>query len=50
MVKSTDAYLVEEFGVSRCALYKTLNTIFMPLKFRSLKHLWGLIHNGDINN
>ena len=49
MVKSIYADIVEEFDVSCCTLYTTLNAYFLPLKYRYLKHLWGLIHNGYIN-
>ena len=39
MVKSTYADIVEEFGVSHCTLYITLNAFFLPLKCRYLKNL-----------
>ena len=48
MIKSIHADLVEEFDVSSCTIYINPNTLFIPLKYGSMKHLWGLIQNVDI--
>ena len=49
MFNSTYAYLLDEFGVPKNTLRKTLNILFPPLKCTNMKYLWGLIAIRDVN-
>ena len=43
LIKSSYSKRHEEFGVPKYTIWCTLNVIFPPLKFSSLKHLWDII-------
>ena len=38
--------IIEIFGVPKSTICLSLNVIFPPLKYSSLKHLWGLVRFG----
>ena len=48
MVKSTYSDIIEEFGIPKITLWKTLNIISPQLKINDLKHLWYVIAVGDV--
>ena len=48
LLESSYSELLEEFGVPNSTLLSTLNTIFLPLEYSSMKYLWDLIGVGKI--
>ena len=48
MVNSTYSDIIEEFGIPKITLWKTLNIISPQLKINDLKHLWYVIAVGDV--
>ena len=46
MVKSSYSDILDEFGVPKTTIWRTLNVLFPP-KIKSMKHLWDLIEVGN---
>ena len=44
--KSSYSKILGKFGVPKSTITVSLNVIFLPLKFSSLKHLWGIMGVG----
>ena len=42
--------IIEDFGLPKRTIYRTLDKILPPLKHLCLKHLWELMVIRDINN
>ena len=47
-IKSSYYEILEEFGLPKFTLWRTLNLIFLSLKCSSLNHLWDIIGVGNI--
>ena len=49
LIKSSYYDILENCGVPKSTICRSLNLIFPPLKLSSLKHLWDIIVVGKIN-